>query len=150
MSRRGAYHKRNNINETNFPFSSGLREFHDRAAPLTGVRARVRNGVRKRAARRSATPSEIAQSANGWSYVNGEWIHPDGYKFVRNQVLRTTAKPGRTAPEPPGKLALENAQNWTPTTVPSQERAKTEAERKAEEKRKNLETRPAPQTGTHI
>jgi hypothetical protein len=97
-----------------------------------------------------ATASEVARSANGWSYVNGEWIHPDGYKFVRNQVLRTTAKPGRTAPEPPGKLALENAQNWTPTTVPAQERAKTEAERKAEEKRKNLETRPAPQTGTHI
>jgi len=97
-----------------------------------------------------ATASEIARSANGWSYLNGEWIHPDGYKFVRNQVLRTTAKPGRTAPEPPGKLALENAQNWTPKAVPSQERAKTDAERKAEEKRKNLDVRPAPQTGTHI
>jgi hypothetical protein len=97
-----------------------------------------------------ATASEIARSAHGWSYVNGEWIHPDGYKFVRNQVLRTTAKPGKAAPEPPGKLALENAQNWTPTPVPSQERSKTDAERKAEEKRKNLEVRPAPQTGTHI
>jgi hypothetical protein len=97
-----------------------------------------------------ATAPEIARSANGWSYVKGEWIHPDGYKFVRNQVLRTTAKPGRTAPEPPGKLALENAQNSTLTTVPTQERAKTDAERKAEEKRKNLDVRPAPQTGTHI
>jgi hypothetical protein len=97
-----------------------------------------------------ATASEIARSANGWSYVKGEWIHPDGYKFVKNQVLRTTAKPGRTAPEPPGKLAQENAQNLTPTTAPTQEKTKTDAERKAEEKRKNLEVRPAPQTGTHI
>ena len=97
-----------------------------------------------------ATASEIARSAHGWSYLNGEWIHPAGYKFVRNQVLRTTAKPGNPAPEPPGKLALENAQNWTPTTAPSQEKVKTEAEKKAEERRKNLETRPAPQTGTHI
>jgi hypothetical protein len=105
---------------------------------------------KKKSSAHNATPSEIAKSANGWSYVKGEWIHPDGYKFVRNQVLRTTAKPGRTAPEPPGKLALENAQNWTPTTAPVQEKTKSDAERKADEKRKNLEVRPAPQTGTHI
>jgi len=104
----------------------------------------------KNSGEHKATSAEIVLSAHGWSFVKGEWIHPDGYKFVRNQVLRTTAKPGRTAPEPPGKLALENAQKWTPTTVPAQERAKTDAERKAEEKRKNLEVRPAPQTGTHI
>jgi hypothetical protein len=104
----------------------------------------------KKSSAQNTTPSEIAKSANGWSYVNGEWTHPDGYKFVKNQVLRTTAKPGRTAPEPPGKLALENAQNSTPKTAPAQERVKTDAERKAEEKRKNLEVRPAPQTGTHI
>jgi hypothetical protein len=36
MSQRGPYHKRDNINETNFPFSSGLRESRDGAAALTG------------------------------------------------------------------------------------------------------------------
>jgi len=104
----------------------------------------------KKSSAHQATSSEIARDAHGWSYVKGEWVHPDGYKFVRNQVLRTTAKPGRTAPEPPGKLALENAQNLTQKTAPAPEKTQTESEKKAEEKRKNLEVRPAPQTGTHI
>jgi hypothetical protein len=100
--------------------------------------------------KKSATSQEIAVSAHGWSYLKGEWIHPDGYKYVKGQVLRTTAKAGRNAPEPPGKLALENAQQLTPKSVSTPDNTKTAAEKKAEERRKNLEPRPAPQTGTHL
>jgi len=100
---------------------------------------------------KTSGPQEtIAQSANGWSYVKGEWIHPDGYKYVKGKVLRTTARPGRLYPKPPGKLAQDNAQLLAPKTNPAPESAKTEAERKADERRKNLAPRPAPQTGTHM
>lgn len=97
-----------------------------------------------------ATSAEIALSANGWSYVKGEWIHPDGYKYVKGQVLRTTAKPGKAAPEPPGKLALENAQKLTPKTIPAPKSEKTAAEKAAETRQKNLTPIAAPQTGTHL
>jgi hypothetical protein len=97
-----------------------------------------------------ATSAEIALSANGWSYVKGEWVHPDGYKYIKGQVLRTTAKTGKPAPEPPGKLALENAQTLTSKTTPAPESVKTEAETKAEIRRKNLTPRPAPQTGSNL
>jgi hypothetical protein len=93
----------------------------------------------------------LAQSANGWTYVKGEWVHPDGYKFVNGKVLRTTAKLGKPAPEPPGKLALENARKLEPKSKPSaSETAKTAAEKAAEQRRKNLTPRPASQTGTHL
>jgi hypothetical protein len=100
--------------------------------------------------KRSGPQETVAQSANGWSYFKGEWIHPEGYKFVNGKVLRTTARAGRLYPKPPGKLALENAQQLTPKTAPAAAPAQTEAERKAEERRKNLAPRPAPQTGTHM
>jgi hypothetical protein len=99
---------------------------------------------------KTATSAEVVQAAHGWSYVKGEWVHPNGYKYVRGQVLRTTARIGQPAPEPPGKLALENPQKLTPTTNPAPANAKTAAETAAEIKRKNMEVRPAPQTGSHM
>ncbi len=98
---------------------------------------------------KSGPQETVAQSANGWSFVKGEWIHPEGYKFVNGKVLRTTARPGRPYPKPPGKLALENPQQLAPKTAPAVQ-TQTEAEKKAEERRKNLAPRPAPQTGTHM
>jgi hypothetical protein len=100
--------------------------------------------------RTSAPQETVAQSANGWSYVRGEWIHPDGYKYVHGKVFRTTARPGKLYPKPPGKLAQENAQQLSPKSAPSAQSVKTEAEKKAEERAKNLAPRPAPQTGTHM
>jgi hypothetical protein len=97
----------------------------------------------------------LMESANGWTYVKGEWVHPEGYKFVDGRVLRTTAKSdGRPLPKPPGKLALENPQKVTPQTnaVPADHapsNTKTAAD-KAAEREKNLTPRPAPQTGTHM
>lgn len=104
----------------------------------------------KRSSNKAGPQETVAQSANGWSYVKGEWIHPDGYKYVNRKVLRTTARAGGLYPKPPGKLALDNAQLLAPKTGPAPASALTEAERKAEERRKNLAPRPAPQTGTHM
>jgi hypothetical protein len=93
---------------------------------------------------------DIAQSANGWFFVKSEWMHPDGYKYVNGKVLRTTARTGKAFPKPPGKLALENAQELTPKTNSAAGNAQTEAERAAETRRKNLTPAAAPQTGTHL
>jgi len=99
--------------------------------------------------------ARLIESANGWMYVNGQWVHPDGYKFVNKKVQRTTARAGKTFPNPPGKLALENPTKLTPPaksagalSVPRE--APTDAEKAAETRRKNLTPRPAPQTGTHL
>ena len=91
---------------------------------------------------------EAALATNGWSYVKGEWIHPDGYKLVKGQVIRTTAKTGKPAPEPPGKLAQGNARKMPPKATPAP--VKTATEKAAEERRKNLTPTAAPQTGSHL
>ena len=108
--------------------------------------------------KRNSTKSEtmrgpqetLAQSANGWTYVKGEWVHPEGFKFVNGKVLRTTARTGRGFPKPPGKLALDNAEKLTPRTDVAAANAKTAAEKKAAEIRKNLAPRPASQTGSNL
>jgi len=99
---------------------------------------------------RDATRTRLIESANGWMYVNGVWIHPYGYKFVNNKVLRTTAKAGKTFPNPPGKLALENPTKLAPRKQSPAEEAQTAAEKAAEARRKNLTPTPASQTGTHL
>lgn len=83
-------------------------------------------------------------------YVSGEWVHPDGYKFVNNKVLRTIAKAGKTFPNPPGKLALDNPTKLTPGLKSAPKEDQTPAEKAAEARRKNLTPAPAPQTGTHL
>jgi hypothetical protein len=103
----------------------------------------------KKNSSKTATSTEVVQDAHGWSFVKGEWVHPSGYKYVKGQVLRTTAKIGQPAPEPPGKLALENPQKLTAVT-PAPQKTKTEAETKAEIKAKNLQVRPTSQTGSHL
>lgn len=105
--------------------------------------------------KRDSARARLIESANGWMYVNGEWVHPDGYKFVNHKVLRTTAKAGKTFPNPPGKLALENPTKLTPPTKSAATRSaagepQTAAEKAAEARRKNLTPTPASQTGTHL
>ncbi len=103
----------------------------------------------------SHSAKEVVQSANGWTNVKGEWVHPEGYKFVNGKILRTTARPGRTVPQPPGKLALANPDLATPEAISASVAAskssseKTAAD-KAAERARNLAPRPAPQTGSNI
>jgi hypothetical protein len=117
--------------------------------PARSERASNSSDARKTTKRDSAA-ARIIEAANGWMCVSGEWVHPDGYKFVNNKVLRTTAKAGKTFPNPPGKLALVNPTKLTPRTKSAPEEAQTPAEKAAEARRKNLTPAPAPQTGTHL
>ena len=94
----------------------------------------------------STTPAstDLLRSANGWTFVHGEWVHPDGYKYVNGKVERTTARAGHPLPKPPGKLALDNPEKLSQasnTTKPSD---------KSSAKTKNVSTRPAPQTGSNL
>ena len=94
--------------------------------------------------------ARLVESANGWLRVNGEWVHPEGYKFVNNKVIRTTAKTGRAFPKPPGKLALENAATLESRTKAPSADNRTPAEKATEARQKNLTPTAAPQTGTHL
>jgi hypothetical protein len=110
------------------------------------------SNVTRKATDQGVTRARLLESAHGWLYVKGEWVHPDGYKFVNNKVIRTTAKTGRALPKPPGKLALENApklESGTKPAAPSSS-TRTPAEKAAEAREKNLTPTAAPQTGTHL
>ena len=96
------------------------------------------------------TSNDVVQSANGWNYVKGEWVHPAGYKFVNGKVLRTTARLGKPLPTPPGKLALENPQKLTPVAAPVLDPSKVAAQKAAAERARNLAPRAAPQTGSNL
>lgn len=104
----------------------------------------------KNATDRGPSRAQLIESANGWVYVNGEWVHPDGYKFVNKKLLRTTARTGQSPPKPPGKLALENPAKLTARPKSAAEEGKAASERAAEARRKNLTPTPASQTGTHL
>ena len=97
----------------------------------------------------TTSSTDLVRSANGWTFVRGEWVHPDGYKYANGKVLRTTARAGRPLPKPPGKLALDNPQKLSQASVPVVSNT-TKPVDKASEKAKNLSTRPAPQTGSNL
>jgi hypothetical protein len=126
-----------------------------RAEPPAKSERKTNSSDSRKTTIQDSARARLIESANGWMYVNGEWMHPDGYKFVNNKILRTTAKSGKTFPKPPGKLALENPTKLMPRakspgagSVPKE--APTAAEKAAEARRKNLSPTPASQTGTHL
>jgi hypothetical protein len=81
----------------------------------------------------------------GWNYFKGEWIHSDGYQFVKGQVIRIGAQTHKSPPKPPSKALLDSVKTKpTPTPDPNSAAAK------AAEKERNSRPRPAPQTGTHL
>ena len=86
-----------------------------------------------------------APLAEGWSYVKGEWIHSDGYKYVNGQIIRIGSQPHKSPPKPPS-IALLNSVKTKPTPTPDPNSAAA----KAAEKERNLRPPPAPQTGTHL
>ena len=81
----------------------------------------------------------------GWNYVKGEWIHSDGYKYVKGQVIRTGAQTHKSPPKPPAKSLLNSVKTKpAPSPDPNSPAAKTA------ERERNLRPRPAPQTGTNL
>ncbi|MFZ1220769.1 MAG: hypothetical protein WAO00_15860 [Chthoniobacterales bacterium] len=139
----------------------GLRRLWETAAfliivslTLIGTSLKAEPPAKTKAKESGPARARIIESANGWLHVNGEWVHPEGYKLVNNKVIRTIAKTGRAFPKPPGKLALEN-----PGTLESRTKTgpsstandtRTPAEKAAEARQKNLTPTAAPQTGTHL
>ena len=98
-------------------------------------------------ARTNAAPKSVPSPplAEGWNYVNGEWIHSDGYKYVNGTVTRIGTRTYKRPPKPPAKALLNSVKSKpAPTPVPGSAAAK------AAEKERNLRTRPAPQTGSHL
>lgn len=83
--------------------------------------------------------------AEGWNYFRGEWIHSDGYKYVNGHVTRAGAQTHKRPPKPPSK-ALLNSVRIKPTPAPDPNSPAA----KAAEKERNLQARPASQTGTHL
>lgn len=87
----------------------------------------------------------LLPSTVGWSYVKGEWVHSDGYKYVKGQVVRAGAQTHKSPPKPPSKALLDSVK-----TKPSPSPDPNSAAAKAAEKERNLRPRPASQTGSHL
>jgi hypothetical protein len=94
------------------------------------------------AASKTQPPPRLAE---GWNHVRGEWIHSDGYKYVKGQVVRTGARTNKKPPKPPSKALLDSVKSRpAPSPDPNSAAAK------AAERERNLRPRPAPQTGSHL
>jgi hypothetical protein len=82
----------------------------------------------------------------GWSLVDGVWMHSDGYKFVNGQLFRVGSHTHKRPPNPPTQAQMDAA-------TKKNRRPLTDAEiaaAKAAERERNLRPRPAPQTGSHL
>jgi hypothetical protein len=93
------------------------------------------------------TPKVVPAPAKkeGWSLVNGSWVHSDGYKLVNGQVVRIGTQTHKKPPKPPTKAEMEAATKNSRSPSPADAAAQ-----KAAERQRNLAPRPAPQTGTHL
>ena len=101
---------------------------------------------RKNEKKADAGPKTVASpSGEGWKYVKGEWIHPDGYKYVNGQMYRIGAQTHKNPPRPPSRALLDSVKA-RPTPTPD----RNSPAAKAAEKERNLQQRPASQTGTHL
>lgn len=81
----------------------------------------------------------------GWSVVNGVWVHSDGYKFEKGEIIRTGSQTHKPKPKPPTKAQMDAAKTKKGPPTPADA-----AKAKAAERERNLTPRPAPQTGTHL
>jgi hypothetical protein len=80
----------------------------------------------------------------GWSLVNGVWMHSDGYKFVKGQIIRTGTQTHKVPPKPPTKAEM-NAATKNKKAAPTDPAAA-----KAAERERNLRPTPSRQTGTQL
>jgi hypothetical protein len=99
----------------------------------------------KKSSQKNAKTAQSEKPPEGWTYVRGEWTHPDGYKYVKGQVVRIAGQTHKSPPKPPSKALLDSVKaRSTPTPDPNSPAAK------AAEKERNMQQRPASQTGTHL
>jgi hypothetical protein len=94
---------------------------------------------------KSRKDASLQTMPRGWHLVNGQWIHSDGYKYADGRVIAIGSQPHARAPKPPSKDLLESVKSKpSPTPDPKSAAAK------AAEKERNLQARPASQTGSHL
>lgn len=111
------------------------------AEPTPSPKAKVPKS--KTVAASESTPA--VSLPGGWSNVNGVWTHPDGYQFIRGQVVRVGKQTHKKPPQPPTKAQIEAT-----VKKPAPKAPVDAAAAKAAERERNLAPRPAPQTGTHL
>lgn len=122
------------------------------AEPPPAAERNSSKNATKRASQRTHAKTDAASRiqpavplAEGWSHVKGEWIHSDGYKYVKGQVVRAGPQTHKKAPKPPSQ-ALLNSVKTRPTPSPDPNSAAA----KAAQTERNKRPRPAPQTGTNL
>lgn len=114
-------------------------------AESTSSKTQKKSVSKKSQARTDSRIAPETPLAEGWTYVKGEWIHPDGYKYVKGQVVRTASGTHKTPPKPPSRALLSSVKTKpAPTPDPNSAAAKSA------ERERNLTPRPASQTGTHL
>jgi hypothetical protein len=126
-----------------FVLSSFTGPFALKAEPTPKPKPQSSATVRKESTARVAPVQPLPK---GWSIVQGVWMHSDGYKFVKGQVVRIGAQTRRRPPSPPTQADFDAARkkkNAPPTAAEI-------AAAKAAEVERNKRPRPAPQTGTHL
>ena len=104
---------------------------------------------KKKSSRKAKEEAVIAPAKplpEGWSLVDGVWMHSDGYKFVKGQLFRTGTHTHKRPPNPPTQAEMNAATNQK---RPPQSAAEIAAA-KAAERERNLRPRPAPQTGSNL
>ena len=112
------------------------------ADPKTSSKQKSKKEKSSQATNSVPTP---APSGN-WSLVNGVWSHSDGYKFVNGQVVRSSVQTHRPKPKPPTQADLDAA-----TKTKSAPKTPADlAKEKAAQRERNLNPRPASQTGSHL
>ena len=94
----------------------------------------------------TAAATAPAQPVATWSLVNGVWVHPDGYKFVRGQVVRSGIQTHKPAPKPPTQAEMDAVTKKKKAPATPAEIAAA----KAAERERNLRPLPSRQTGTNL
>lgn len=116
---------------------------------ITSTQAEPSNKQSSTRQKKETSTPKIAPATplvSGWSYVNGVWIHVDGYKFVKGQVVRSSVQTHKKAPKPPTKAEMDAAMRKpTAPKTPAEIAAEKEAQRQ-----RNLAPRATSQTGSHL
>lgn len=115
-------------------------------SPTTGPRSQRRSNKK---VKKEALPKIVpaVPLKDGWSLVNGVWMHSDGYKFVQGQVIRTgTQTHQRPPPKPPTQAEMDPGTKRKKAPATPAEIAAA----KAAEKERNLRPLPSRQTGTNL
>jgi hypothetical protein len=98
----------------------------------------------------TAVITPVKPLPEGWSLVDGVWMHSDGYKFVQGQIVRTGGQTQKRPPKPPTQAQMAVVKKKNVQNVRKPKTAEEVAAAKAAEQERNLRPRPASQTGSNL